>query len=127
LFGTPGAGDVGRYSDIVISASDGQASTELPAFAIDVMAYAMGVVTLTWVAPTENIDGSPLLDLAGYEIHWGPESGRYSDSVAIWHPGITTYLIENLAAGTHYFAIKAINSSGEFSGFSNEALSTIAQ
>ena len=50
LIGTPGLGDIGLYSDIVIDVSDGQATTELASFAIDVLAYANGVVTLSWVA-----------------------------------------------------------------------------
>lgn len=126
LFGAPGAGDVGLYSNIVIGVSDGQASSDLPAFGIEVMAYANGVVTLTWAAPTQNTDGTPLLDLAGYEIHWGPKSGGYSDSVAIANPGITTYVIDNLTSGTHYFAMKAVNGQGQLSGFSNEGVATIA-
>lgn len=126
LFGTPSSGDVGLYSDIVISVSDGQASAELPAFAIEVVAYASGAVNLSWVAPTENTDGSPLLDLAGYEIYWGSESGSYPDSFNISNPGITTYTVENLTVGTHYFAIKATNSAGIASTFSNEVVATVA-
>jgi hypothetical protein len=125
LAGTPSAGDVGLYSDIVISVSDGQASAELPAFAINVVAYAGGTVTLSWMPPTANTDGSPLLDLAGYEIYWGPESGSYSDSFNISNPGITTYMVENLTAGAHYFAIKAISSGRVASDFSNEIVATV--
>jgi hypothetical protein len=125
IFGTPGAGDIGLYSQITVGVSDGQTTTELPAFSIEVMAYADGVVTLSWVAPTENTDGSPLLDLAGYEFHWGPESTSYSDSVTVMNPGITTYVIDNLTAGTHYFAIRAINGQGDYSTFSNEAVKSI--
>lgn len=123
--GTPGAGDIGLYSQITVSVSDGQITTELPAFSIEVMAYADGTVTLSWVAPTENADGSPLLDLAGYEIHWGLESTSYSDSVTIMNPGITTYVVDNLTTGTHYFAIQAISGQGNYSAFSTEAVTSI--
>jgi len=126
LVGKPNAGDVGLYTQIVISVTDGQKSSELPAFAIEVIAYAGGFVTLNWMAPTENTDGSPLLNLAGYEIHWGARSGSYSDSVVISNPGITSYFIENLTAGTHYFAMRAISSEG-ISSFSNEAVATIVE
>lgn len=125
IFGTPGAGDIGLYSQITVGVSDGQTTTELPAFSIEVVAYANGTVTLSWVAPTENTDGSPLLDLAGYEIHWGLEPTSYSDSITIMNPGITTYVVDNLTAGTHYFAIQAINSQGGYSTFSNEAMTSI--
>jgi len=119
-------GDIGLYSDILITVSDGQANTVLPVFAVEVIAYANGAATLNWVAPTENTDGSPLLDLAGYEIHWGSQSGDYSSSVEISNPGITTYMVENLTAGTHYFAVRAINTQGMASTLSNEAVKTIA-
>ena len=125
MSGTPGAGDIGLYSQITVSVSDGQITTELPAFSIEVMAYADGTVTLSWVAPTENADGSPLLDLAGYEIHWGLESTSYSDSVTIMNPGITTYVVDNLTTGTHYFAIQAISGQGNYSAFSTEAVTSI--
>jgi hypothetical protein len=126
LFGTPGLGDIGLYSDIRIDVSDGQANTVLPVFAVEVMAYASGTTTLSWAAPTQNTDGSPLLDLAGYEIHWGSQSGGYSSSVELSNPGIATYMIENLTAGTHYFAIKAVTTQGMASAFSYEAVKTIA-
>lgn len=31
-------------------------------------------ITLTWTAPTENEDGTPLDDLAGYTVHYGQTS-----------------------------------------------------
>jgi hypothetical protein len=34
---------------------------------------------LVWVAPTTNADGTPLLDLAGYKLHYDT-NGRGSDS-----------------------------------------------
>ncbi|MEP7245608.1 MAG: putative Ig domain-containing protein [Gammaproteobacteria bacterium] len=36
LFGKPGVHDVGAYSDIVITVSDGKSTVELPAFTINV-------------------------------------------------------------------------------------------
>ena len=32
---------------------------------------SMGTATLTWIAPAENTNGTPLTDLAGYHIHYG--------------------------------------------------------
>ncbi|MCZ6642422.1 MAG: hypothetical protein O7F71_12660, partial [Gammaproteobacteria bacterium] len=42
-----------------------------------------GVLSLSWVAPTENVDGSPLTDLTGYKIHYGDSSRNYSSSADI--------------------------------------------
>jgi hypothetical protein len=125
LQGTPSAGDVGNYSNITISVSDGSASASLPTFSLTVDAIAMGSATLSWVAPAQNVDGSPLNDLAGYKLYWGTSPGVYTDSVTLNNPGITTYLVENLGSGTHYFAARAFNAADEESALSNETSKTI--
>ena len=33
--------------------------------------------TLSWTPPTENEDGTPLMDLAGYRVYWGQSPGTY--------------------------------------------------
>jgi hypothetical protein len=112
LAGTPGAGDVATYANIVISVSDGKATAPLPAFSITVQAYSFGSATLTWLPPTENVDATALTNLAGYRIYWGQQSSSYTSSVVIMNPGVTAYVVENLGSGTHYFAAAAINASG---------------
>jgi ABC-type glycerol-3-phosphate transport system substrate-binding protein len=32
--------------------------------------------TLTWDAPTTNVDGTPLTDLAGYKVYYGTSLGN---------------------------------------------------
>ena len=125
LSGTPQAGDVGTYADIVISVSDGQATASLGAFAITVEAIAMGSVTLSWSPPTENTDGTTLTDLAGYRIYWGTTSGSYPNSVTIDNPGLTTYVVENLTAGTYEFVATSYNTSGVESDYSAPATKTV--
>jgi hypothetical protein len=125
LKGIPTAADLGTYSNIVISVSDGQLTAQLPAFAITVEAYALGSATLSWLPPTENSDGTPLLDLAAYRVYWGDQPGSYTSSIDITNPGITTYVIENLTSGTYYFAATAVNTKGVESGFSGEAYKAI--
>lgn len=125
LSGRPGPGDVGSYTNISIAVSDGKAVAQLRAFSITVQAIALGSATMRWVPPTENVDGTPLTDLAGYKIYRGTASKTYSDVVTLQNPGITTYVVEGLGSGTHYFAITAVNSKGVESVFSNEGLKTI--
>ena len=125
LSGTPQAGDVGSYADIVISVSDGQASASLGAFSITVEAIAMGSVTLSWSPPTENTDGTALTDLAGYRIYWGTTSGSYPNSVSIDNPGVTTYVVENLVPGTYEFVATSYNTSGVESDYSAPATKTV--
>src|SRR5690606_25063873 len=54
LSGTPGANDVGSYSNIRISVTDGEAEVALQAFSIEVEGVANGTARLTWNAPTRR-------------------------------------------------------------------------
>lgn len=85
-----------------------------------------GAATLSWEAPTENTDGSPLTDLAGYTLYWGTTSGDYPNSVAIDNPNVTTYVVEPLSAGIWYFVVTALNEVGVESDFSNEAQKVVS-
>ena len=122
LTGTPAASHIGTYSNIVISVSDGRATKSLPAFSIKVVQATSTVspVTLSWVPPTKNVDGTQLSNLAGYRIHYGQVSGRYDYSVSVGSPSITSATIENLASARWYFAVTAVTSSGTQSEFSTE-------
>ncbi|HJR71886.1 MAG TPA: putative Ig domain-containing protein [Gammaproteobacteria bacterium] len=124
LSGTPTAGDVGTYSNIQISVSDSQASANLAAFSINVVATASGSATLSWNAPTTNTDGSPLSDLAGYKVYWGTAQGSYSNSQTV-NVGIQTYVVDSLTPATWYFVVTARDSDGNESGYSNVAQKTV--
>jgi hypothetical protein len=125
LQGTPTAANVGTYSNIVIRVSDGTASASLAAFNITVVAVAGGSATLTWTPPTTNTNGTPLTNLAGYRVRWGTAAGNYPNAVTLNNPGLATYVVGNLAPGTYYFVVTALNSSGVESQFSNMASKTI--
>jgi hypothetical protein len=49
-----------------------------------------GVVTLTWMPPTTNVDGTALDDLEGYRIYYGTSSGAYSNMIDLPTPGLTS-------------------------------------
>jgi len=127
LSGTPASAYGGTTaSNIVISVSDGTVSTALPAFAISVAAPpATGTVTLSWTPPTTNSDGTPLTDLAGYRIVYGQASRTYTQSLTIGAPSVASAMIEGLAQGTWFFAVKAYTAAGVESDLSNEASKTI--
>jgi hypothetical protein len=76
--------------------------------------------TLSWMPPTQNADGSPLTDLAGYRVHWGNQSRGYTGSATISNPGITRFVVEGLGSGQYYFAITALNAKAVESEHSNE-------
>ena len=125
LSGTPTAADVGTYSNIAISVSDGTTSVSLPAFQIAVTEMANGSATLSWVAPTDNTDGTPLTNLAGYRIYSGTSVTAMTQVVQIANPGIVTYLVANLSPGTWYFSVRAYTSANVESGVSAVVSKTI--
>jgi len=124
--GTPAAQDVGTTNGIVITVEDGrQGTASLAAFSVSVQAIVFGSATLSWLPPTTNTDGSPLTNLAGYKVYWGPSQGNYPNSTTLANPGLTTYVIDNLAPGTWYFVATAYNAAGTESSFSGVASKTI--
>jgi hypothetical protein len=125
LSGTPSDADVGSYGNIVIAASDGKVTSALAPFTITVSHTQLGAATLTWLPPTENTDGSPIADLAGYRIRYGRQAGELTELQSIPNPGITSAVVENLASGTWYFTVSAYNTSGVESEYSNLAQKTI--
>jgi trimeric autotransporter adhesin len=88
-----------------------------------------GVATLTWDAPTTNTDGSslnPVTELSMYKIYYGTASQNYTQVVTITNPGTTTITHPvNLSSGTYYFTVTTVNTAGQESSYSNEAMRTI--
>lgn len=125
LSGTPGAGTVGTYSNIQIRVSDGTVEAALPAFSIAVQQAANGSATLSWDAPTTRTDGSPLTNLAGYRLRYGNSSGNYPNTITITNPGLTSYVVNNLASGTWFFVLAAYDSAGLESSNTNPVSKTI--
>ena len=120
LSGPTFLGNEGDYADIVISVTDGRTSTSLRQFSISVTQASLGSATLSLIAPTFNTDGTPFTDLAAFKIYYGMTVDRYPNDVYIGNPGISTYVVENLAPGTYYFVATAINRSDIESVYSNE-------
>ena len=83
-------------------------------------------VTLSWSANSES-------DLAGYEIHYGTESGVYDGITAeegaspVQISTFTEFELTGLdAASTYYFALRAFDGSLNLSEFSNEVTISMA-
>ncbi len=131
LSGAPATGNVGTYSNITISVSDGATSVSLPAFSIQVTAPpappppTTGSATLSWTPPTQNTDGSALTNLSGYVISYGLSANALSQTVSITNPGTTSYTVQNLGSGTWYFAVSTVTSLGTQSAFSSIVSKTI--
>ncbi|MEQ8486952.1 MAG: hypothetical protein RIB46_21525 [Pseudomonadales bacterium] len=84
----------------------------------------LGVVTVSWQPPTENVDGSPVDDLSGYRIYLGNISRQYTDEVAVSDPGATNRSIE-LPSGAYYIAMTAVDAQGNESAYSNEIVRSV--
>jgi len=119
LYGTPAA--AGTFAGIIISASDGKASASMAAFSITVAAAPTKSATVSWSPPTANTDGSPLTDLAGYQLYYGTASGQYSASLSLPSASMNSTVLQGLNSGTWYFSVRAVNSAGVQSNFSPEA------
>ena len=123
ITGTPSLTDVGLYRRVTVTVTAG---TQMRALAFDVEVVQVGTssVTLTWMPPTENTDGTPLTNLAGYRLRYGPQSGNYTNVVTLANPGLATYVLGGLATGTYYIVISAYSQTGVESSYSNEATAT---
>lgn len=69
---------------------------------------------LSWTAPTQNVDGTPITNGAGYKVYYGPSATNLPNVVDV--PGWTT-LAKTLTFppdGTQvFFAVTAYNALGE--------------
>jgi cell division inhibitor SulA len=125
LTGTPTMADIGLYRGVSLTVT---AAGQMRALSFDVEVLQVGTrsVTLSWIPPTENEDGTPLLNLAGYRIRYGLQSGNYTNVVTLNNPGLATYVLSGLATGTYHIVISALNANGLESAYSNEASKTLS-
>ena len=76
--------------------------------------------------PTENTNGTPLTDLAGYTIVYGTSPATMNRWVQLPDIGTTSYVVKGLGQGTWYFAIVSYTLSGANSALSNIGSKTIS-
>lgn len=129
LSGTPAAADVRLWANITISVSDGGMSSSLAPFSLTVSAApvvaAARSATLRWVPPSTNEDSSPLTDLAGFRVYYGRAANSLDQIVRVTDPATTQQVVDNLVAGTWYFAVTALSASGAESALSAVASKTL--
>lgn len=86
-----------------------------------------GTAELAWEVPTENTNGTPLMDLAGYTVVYGTSPATMNRWVQLTDIGTTSYVLKGLGQGTWYFAVLSYTLSGANSALSNIASKTISQ
>ena len=74
-----------------------------------------GSAVLSWTAPTQNTDGTPITLALTYRVYRGASPATL---VAITTIPERTYTVTGLASGTHYFAVAAVDSTGAESALS---------
>ena len=87
-------------------------------------------LTVSWTAPTTNTDGSPLTNLAGFNIFYGLKVNggvNYVNQINIPNKATSSYVISNLQPNTYYFVMTAYNTYGAESVPSNTVSGTIQQ
>jgi hypothetical protein len=83
---------------------------------------------IVWDAPISNTDGSPLSDVAGYNLYYGLNPGVYTGFIDVGNN--TQYPIANFSAvvpkGTYYIVVTAYDVSKTMeSTYSNEITTTV--
>jgi hypothetical protein len=99
--------------------------TSLAPFSITVNAPVVRSALISWIPPTANTDGSALTDLSGYRIAYGTSATALTNVAEVPTAGLTSYTIDNLTAGTWYFSVMALTSSGAESSASAVVSKTI--
>lgn len=85
-------------------------------FPVSVLA---GSATLSWQACSET-------DLSQYRVYYGTSSRTYGPPIPVGN--VCSYTVNELTEGqTYYFAVTAIDTAGNESGFSSEVAKTILQ
>ena len=75
-------------------------------------------VAVAWDAPSENLDGSAVDDLAGFKIYDGPTSGNYTKAADTGN--VSQFTLDSLSPGTYFFVVTAYDFSGNESDLSAE-------
>lgn len=109
----------------IITCTDDVGGSVSDSVTVTVTVNNAGTASLSWTPPTKNTDGTDLTDLAGYYIHIGTSSGDYSSVIEVRQNDINSFLVEDLAEGTWYFALSAFDTSGNESEKSNEGSKVI--
>jgi hypothetical protein len=102
-------------------------------YAVSLEYYPSAIATLSWSAPTLNVDESPYDNRKGYMIYYGTSESQLTETFYLADPNAQSDVsaprleqkIQNLRLGTlYYFAITAINDSDIESEYSNMVTKT---
>ena len=78
-----------------------------------------GSATVQWANPTQNTNGTTLMNLAGVHLYYGTSASALTHEITVASTTQISYTIAGLTAGTWYFGAKAYNTSGIESAWSD--------
>ena len=110
LTGTTSANG-GQYH---VRVSNGGSSANSSKATLTVISNPDGIVQLSWNAPTKRADGSDLAanDIAGYQVfHADSATGALTQLTTVTGAELSLQ-VEELAIGTHYFALTTVDTAG---------------
>ena len=81
---------------------------------------------LSWLAPSQNTDGTPLTDISGYHVYVGNDPNSLATVLDVADGSATSYTVNKLTPGTWYFAISAYTNDGVEGELSSVGSKTIA-
>jgi len=84
-------------------------------------------VTLSWVAPVEREDGTPIsmAEIAGYRIYYGDTEGDYSNEVDVSDGDTMQVTLRDLPAGTYYIVLTTLDMDGRESIHSESIIASV--
>jgi hypothetical protein len=101
---TNGLSATSTFSLACYNASGARSSAKVT---VTVAAAANGTVTLGWLPPTLNTDGTPVTPLKGYTVYYGTSAGSMTQTLVIAGGSSNSCEITGLAPGTWYFGVAA--------------------
>lgn len=98
----------------------------LSLFATVAIAQVVRTATISWTAPTTNVDGSTITSAITYNLYQGAKGSATKPQVAT---GISagSKIVTGLPAGEVCFEVTAVTAVGGESAHSNEACKTFPQ
>jgi hypothetical protein len=84
-------------------------------------------VTLSWVAPVEREDGTPISmsEIAGYRIYYGETEGDYINEVDVHDRDTMQFTLKDLPEGTYYIVVTALDMDGRESRYSETIMANV--
>jgi hypothetical protein len=120
--GTSGSESVGplETSTTFTLSCDGEGGSALQMVSVS----TLGEISISWIAPQENVDGTTLTDLASYRIYYGTESRAYSNILNVANSAATSHVF-SAPPGDYYITMTALDADGNESAYANEIVRSI--